>query len=202
MSDSYKLDHLSLVKVLQSEDEGEDQVFLCEDENKNLVIVKSLAKTSHKYLGYDHEFDKMKILHEKYPNNFPKVFLYEKASYSSLLFKGGNYFLGNCEEIAVYEYIEGIVTRKRKEVSDMKRLRHDILDQLSKMHSIGFVHNDVALRNIVQKKDGSYVLIDFGKSFSMNDDRFAHPHRTCSWVEPELLTEKTDFYELGLITLL
>jgi tRNA A-37 threonylcarbamoyl transferase component Bud32 len=40
---------------------------------------------------------------------------------------------------------------------------------LHELHKLNIIHADVALRNIIKKPDGSYCLIDYGCSFSIDN---------------------------------
>jgi serine/threonine protein kinase len=79
-----------------------------------------------------------------------------------------NVFVANNTAYMVMRYEEGeslhaVLERRRTlEQGELLRLLIPILDGLEKIHTAGFIHCDVAPANILLRKDGSPVLLDFG----------------------------------------
>ncbi|MDR1422294.1 MAG: protein kinase, partial [Coriobacteriales bacterium] len=88
-------------------------------------------------------------------------------------------FEANDTAYIVMEYLDGKTLKEL--LKERGRLSYDealgimtpILDALSAVHSAGIIHRDVAPDNILIRKDGSVVLIDFGaaRTFAAGVDR-------------------------------
>ncbi|KAM0717011.1 hypothetical protein Q7P37_006863 [Cladosporium fusiforme] len=75
------------------------------------------------------------------------------------------------------EHLEGIA------FDDLMTRRSDIETLLGKLHGAGFCHGDFSFSNIMQRKDGTLVLIDFGFAGLLGDTipddfpRYLYPDR-------------------------
>lgn len=78
-------------------------------------------------------------------------------------------YMGNVYQVIVYEYIEGEVINTKN--IDKVKLATDIREQLLEIHRLGFVYADLGVSNILYT-EGRYVLIDFGRVFSLEDPKF------------------------------
>ncbi len=78
------------------------------------------------------------------------------------------YFEDNNTAYLVLDYIEGetlsdLLRREgRLESTHLQRLVTELLSGLDEVHSAGYVHRDVKPSNIMLRKNGSSVLLDFG----------------------------------------
>ena len=78
------------------------------------------------------------------------------------------HFEGNGTAYLVLDYIEGetlsdLLKREgRLESTHLQRLVTELLSGLDEVHSAGYVHRDVKPSNIMLRKNGSSVLLDFG----------------------------------------
>ena len=78
------------------------------------------------------------------------------------------YFQDNGTAYLVLEYIEGdmlsdLLKRKgRFNTVGLRRMLDELLDGLDAVHSAGYIHRDVKPANIIFRRDGSAVLLDFG----------------------------------------
>ena len=78
------------------------------------------------------------------------------------------YFQDNGTAYLVLEYIEGdmlsdLLKRKgRFNEAGVRRMLDELLDGLDAVHSAGYIHRDVKPANIIFRRDGSAVLLDFG----------------------------------------
>lgn len=88
-----------------------------------------------------------------------------------------DFFYGNGTAYIIMEHIEGenikeLVTKKgRMEPAEVLGLMKPILESLSVLHKEGLLHRDISPDNIVMRKNGKGVLIDFGAArFSENQE--------------------------------
>ena len=78
------------------------------------------------------------------------------------------YFQDNGTAYLVLEYIEGdmlsdLLKREgRFNGVGLRRMLDELLDGLDAVHSAGYIHRDVKPANIIFRRDGSAVLLDFG----------------------------------------
>lgn len=78
------------------------------------------------------------------------------------------FFKDNGTAYLVLEYIDGetladLLKRERKVNADcLYRLLRELLSGLAIIHEAGFIHRDIKPPNIMLRKDGSAVLLDFG----------------------------------------
>ncbi len=80
------------------------------------------------------------------------------------------HFPENGEFYLVQEYIDGHDLIKAKEIipgspkseSEVLRLVKEILEVLAFVHQQGIIHRDIKPQNLMRRKDGKIVLIDFG----------------------------------------
>ncbi|MBF0357392.1 MAG: SUMF1/EgtB/PvdO family nonheme iron enzyme [Magnetococcales bacterium] len=81
-----------------------------------------------------------------------------------------SFFRDSSTAYMVMEYIEGngldYVLKKRKTLSEdyIKQILPPLLDGLQMMHSANFIHRDIKPPNIMIRKDGRPVLLDFGSA--------------------------------------
>lgn len=74
-------------------------------------------------------------------------------------------------KVLVYEYIEGEIFIKYSWNKD--KFLSDIKEQLLELHGLGFVYGDMKLQNVIKTKEGKYRLIDYGRTFSLNDAKIS-----------------------------
>jgi serine/threonine protein kinase len=78
------------------------------------------------------------------------------------------HFEENGEFYLVQEYIDGhdltseIVPGKQLSEAEVVKLLQEILEVLAVVHEHNVIHRDIKLQNIMRRKDGKIVLIDFG----------------------------------------
>ena len=111
----------------------------------------------------------------------------------------------------VREYCESNLKRKIKELNDEERIQLiiDVSSAMNKVHSIGIVHRDLKLENILLDSKNIAKISDFGIcTFIKNDDKeLSHSQMEGSFkfMAPELLqgrsdyNEKVDVYSFGTI---
>lgn len=105
----------------------------------------------------------------------------------------------NGTDYYIMEYVQGYpVTSAAPE--ELPQLAVALLQTLSHLHSHRRLHVDLKPDNILLKKDGSPVLIDFGSSVRIGADAVAY---TPDYAAPELKETnkpdiRTDLYALGL----
>lgn len=104
----------------------------------------------------------MKFLKEnsEHPEWYPQVFCQEEIDEINV---GGDYYDDVCKVIC-YEYLE-----ETDEIETARKLS-DIEEQLNDMHNLGIIHGDVRNDNIIAS--GRFLLIDYGRSFSIDHTPF------------------------------
>ncbi len=87
-----------------------------------------------------------------------------------------DFFYGNNTAYIVMQYIDGISAKEyiKKEGripahQVLQRVR-PVLQALEQVHAMGIIHRDISPDNLMIKKDGSFVLIDFGAARMRNID--------------------------------
>lgn len=125
-----------------------------------------------------------------------------------------DFFEENGTSYLVMEYIEGCPLRQKLDSSPEKKLSEEyvinigsqLADALSRAHANGVYHCDLSPGNIMVKKDGSVVLIDFGAAryeYRIN----THSAINDSYSPIELITRRydirnnsaSDIFMLGMI---
>jgi serine/threonine protein kinase len=117
----------------------------------------------------------------------------------------------NDKVFVVMEYCEGgtlldlILADKLKDLSEVKRLFHQIAEAVSYLHRLGIAHGDIKPDNIVLTAEGDTKLIDFGyckeELLGFDQDKSG----TVKYAPPELFqsgaynTRKADVWSLGIL---
>eukprot|EP00928_Gymnodinium_smaydae_P077434 TRINITY_DN6078_c0_g2_i1.p1 TRINITY_DN6078_c0_g2~~TRINITY_DN6078_c0_g2_i1.p1 ORF type:complete len:666 (+),score=107.97 TRINITY_DN6078_c0_g2_i1:83-2080(+) len=85
------------------------------------------------------------------------------------------------------------------------RITEHVLQGLVHIHSVGIIHRDVKLQNVVIAADGRAVLIDFGIAVHVSDmDQLKKKCGTPGYIAPEILlglgcTIKSDVFSCGVL---
>jgi eukaryotic-like serine/threonine-protein kinase len=92
----------------------------------------------------------------------------------------------------------------RFRVSDALRIAIHLGGALEHMHARGFVHLDLAPSNIILRRDGRPVLIDFGAARALDGGRSSGPVGTDAYMAPEeclvqQVTPAADVFSLGVL---
>jgi len=164
---------LDFIDVLQL---GRGVVFKaeCTDENRGYVVAKFLSKEFN-----SNEFDIMMHLHEHSGRSdlFHKPLFCKNLDGTDviiILTNGKNITVHSPGKFIVYPFIEGeSLTNDYMSAQDHLtfppgEIYRDILEQITIIHALGFVHGDICIENIIRKPNGRYTLIDYGESFSVS----------------------------------
>ena len=82
-------------------------------------------------------------------------------------------FTANGTAYIVMEYVEGetlddrLKRRGRLNEAELTAILNPLVEGLRQVHGAGFLHRDITPRNILLRKDGTPVLIDFGSARQM-----------------------------------
>lgn len=84
------------------------------------------------------------------------------------------------------------------------RIARDVLVGLNHLHSLGIIHRDIKLGNVMISKNNEVKIIDFGLSVDTN---YKNPRTLCGtpeFISPEIMnrgpyTKKTDIYSAGVL---
>lgn len=152
------------------------------------VVIKFFTEVSDN----NNEYEILEYLH-KY-NGFPKPYFQVTIDNKSVVINT-DMKIDNVYKVIVYEYIEGIPI-DRKEF-DKKKVIYDIQKQLLKIHKLGLVYGDIKKDNILKLPDGTYCLIDFGRTFSIIDIKF--PPMKYMLEDNEVPSQKDDLIQLNLL---
>ena len=80
------------------------------------------------------------------------------------------YFKAHGTAYIVMEYIDGETLHERLEETgtlteaELTAILHPLVEGLKQVHQAGFIHRDITPKNILLRKDGTPVLIDFGSA--------------------------------------
>lgn len=111
----------------------------------------------------------------------------------------------------VMEHIPGgsLTERRRRgqPLPPVRRLAHDVLSALGRVHEAGIVHRDVKPSNILVADDGRALLTDFGIAQSQDATSLTatgHVVGTLRYLAPEVAdgqgaTERSDLYSCGVL---
>ncbi len=126
-------------------------IYFAKSDKYKKVILKQLKKSEEKNYSINYEQITMEKLNS---NCFPKLL---------------EYFIYDGYEFYVIEFIEGKVfediTRRDKYNFSKQEIWHiadQLLDIIDILHKNGIVHRDIRLPNVIVKRNGDLVLIDFG----------------------------------------
>jgi serine/threonine protein kinase len=108
------------------------------------------------------------------------------------LFKKDKPILTSIRKVIVYQYMEG--TPLNKTTFNPVKMKADINKIITYLHILGFVYADIKLSNILRTPDDEYILIDFGRTFSVYDK--ACPPMKYMRDEDEIPTQKEDIAAL------
>ncbi|KAJ5108368.1 hypothetical protein N7456_005043 [Penicillium angulare] len=101
------------------------------------------------------------------------------------------------------EQPEGLYLRKYRQIPDEVktnparriRLYHDIADALRHLHSLGIVHDDVRIDNVLVDDRDSAILCDFSAASPCGDSNLVFPHLPLPIGGPSpILSEETDMF--------
>lgn len=102
----------------------------------------------------------------------------------------------NADKMIIYEYIEGEPLTPSSSI-DMLKLKKDVGAQLLILHNLGLVFADIRLENVIKLPNGNYFLIDYGRVFSIKDEKYPPMD---FWDEDEVPTQRNDVDTLYRIT--
>jgi RNA polymerase sigma factor (sigma-70 family) len=110
---------------------------------------------------------------------------------------------------AVMEWIDGddlTVWHQQSHptLADVIRCGLDICDSVGAVHDSGIVHGDLTPRNVIRRRDGSFVVTDFGFGRSVGEQGVEVSAGTPGFLAPEQLCDafgsaspRTDIYGIG-----
>ncbi|MBD2194247.1 MULTISPECIES: AAA-like domain-containing protein [Calothrix] len=136
------------------------------------------------YLAYDldlPDYPTCVVKHLKPKNANPTILEIAQKKFdqeAKILYKLGNahpqipqlfaHFLENEKFYLVQEYVDGnnltseIIPGYRQSEAEVLKLTKEILEVLAFVHQQGIIHRDIKPMNLMRRKDGKIVLIDFG----------------------------------------
>lgn len=113
------------------------------------------------------------------------------------------------QTVIIEEYINGITLSEISETMSpigVKRILLQLCDGLSALHSVGIVHRDLTLNNIMLTNDGTVKIIDFdiAKLFKSSDDTDNNTMGTIGYAPFEQFglnrtDEHSDIFAIGVI---
>lgn len=153
--------------------------------------------------------DNLRKLKESFDNEINVV---KKLSKSEYMLAGRipeykDSFDENGVDYLVISYFEGKDLQKRianKEVISFSKIAYELVDIVEKIHKAGVIHRDIKFSNIFIKDDGKVVLIDFGSSCDIDNEREILRYVSSGFSPPELYdaTESTrwvDNFSIGAV---
>ncbi|MBQ4036910.1 MAG: serine/threonine protein kinase [Clostridia bacterium] len=112
--------------------------------------------------------------------------------------------------VVLEEYVEGqtladLLTEEKPSPKAVRTIMQGLCHALDVLHGLGFVHRDVKPENVIIKKDGTAVLIDFGITRKiLPEGKDTRVMGTVGYAAPEQLglaqsDVRTDLYALGVL---
>ncbi|KAK9704201.1 hypothetical protein K7432_010324 [Basidiobolus ranarum] len=113
-----------------------------------------------------------------------------------------NYLDDDGQIVIVLPKLKDLTIGKRN-LSDVQRLIHDLLEALEGLHKDGIVHMDLTPANLMVDQEGHLVVIDFGLCSRCS----SQPHNACGtpgYIAPEVYQgnargTKPDIYSAGIL---
>lgn len=107
----------------------------------------------------------------------------------------------------VTSYFEGKDLQKKindKEEIGFRRIASNLVEIVRKVHKAGVIHRDIKFSNIFIKNDGKIVLLDFGSSCSIENERKVARYVSNGFSAPELYDENSstrwaDNFSIGAV---
>ena len=136
------------------------------------VVIKFFTDVSDQ----NNEYEVLDYLQKHSQKNhlFPKPYFQVEFNSENLTISVGpenqSMNINDVYKVIVYEYLEGFTLCETN--YDKNQVFSDIQIQLYELHRLGFVYADLKKDNIIKRPHGQYNLIDFGRTFSLNDQKF------------------------------
>lgn len=111
----------------------------------------------------------------------------------------------------VMEWIDGEILqewtrRAQPSISKVVQCGREICDALTTAHQVGVIHADLSPSNIMRRRDGRFVLMDFGFSRRLSNPESAFHAGTPGFLAPEqlsdafgMVSQRTDVFGLGAV---
>jgi serine/threonine protein kinase len=170
-----------------------NKVYLVENTIDKSKYALKFCDKSDKYYSYIlNEIEILKKLHHTNIIEMKEYFHDEKKTYIIL-----EYFDSNTLEKTIVENLH----------FDKKKIANQIIEGLKHIHSIGYVHGDLTLNNILVNKEDNIKIIDFGFSKLENQTTKLHGEfvpRELIFTSPEIIkygkvSQASDMWSLGII---
>ena len=133
---------------------------------------------------------------------FTECEVLHKIDHPNIIKTYGFFFGDKTHEPAILlEYCEANLRKRIKKLSEAERISVivDISSAMKRIHSLGIIHRDLKLENILLDKNNSVKVSDFGLcTFIKNDDETISRTQmagTLKYMAPELLQERKDYNE-------
>lgn len=153
----------------------------------NYTIIKIIGEGRYGivYLAQDNDLNKVVIkqLKEDMLQKYPKKVFYEENIMKNLNYpqfpKLISTFKNNNIQGYIMEYIEGnnfedLVVRYEYEFSrkEIYTIANQLISIMKILHENNIVHRDIRIPNVIVKKNGELVLIDFGLARYIDNERY------------------------------